>query len=160
MKSRNRFFLIIFSIIVVLLIGSVQVFAENNSGTGLPGSGGTGLPGAGGTGLPGSGGTGLSGSGSSCGHGDASGTLINPLKACNIPEFLIAIVDVLIIFATPLIVIYIMYAGFKFVTAQGNPSEIESARAALLWAVVGGVIVLGAKLILEVIEGTIKAFGV
>lgn len=84
--------------------------------------------------------------------------LINPLKAKSISEFLVAIVDVLLIFATPLIVIYIMYAGFKFVTAQGNPSEIESARAALLWAVVGGVIVLGAKLIIEVIDGTIKAF--
>lgn len=89
--------------------------------------------------------------------GDKVG-LINPLKAKSISEFLVAIVDVLLIFATPLIVIYIMYAGFKFVTAQGNPSEIESARTALLWAVVGGVIVLGAKLIIEVIDGTIKAF--
>jgi hypothetical protein len=84
--------------------------------------------------------------------------LINPIEADSISEFLVAIVDVLLIFATPLIVIYIMYAGFKFVTAQGNPSEIESARTALLWAVVGGVIVLGAKLILEVIQGTIEAF--
>lgn len=84
--------------------------------------------------------------------------LTNPLKAESISEFLIAIVDVLLIFATPIIVLYIMYAGFKFVTAQGNPSEIESARTALLWAVVGGVIVLGAKLILEVIQGTIEAF--
>ena len=135
--------MILFSVIVVSLIGSVQVFAQNNSGNSgtIPNSGN-------------------SGTRADCGHGDAAGTLINPLKACNIPEFLIAIVDVLIIFATPIIVIYIMYAGFKFVTAQGNPSEIESARAALLWAVVGGVIVLGAKLILEVIKGTIAAFGV
>lgn len=90
---------------------------------------------------------------------NSSGTLVNPLKATSITEFLVAIVDVLLIFAMPLIVIYIMYAGFRFVTAQGNPGEIETARTALLWAVVGGVIVLGAKLIIEVIDGTIKAFG-
>lgn len=50
-----------------------------------------------------------------------------------------------------------MYAGYLFVIAQGNPSKIEEARSALLWAVVGGVIVLGANVIYGVINGTIRA---
>ena len=51
-----------------------------------------------------------------------------------------------------------MYAGFLFVTARGDAAQISTARKALLWAVVGGVIALGAKLIIEVIQGTVDAF--
>lgn len=90
--------------------------------------------------------------------GDGSVKLTNPLKSESIPEFLIKIIEVLLVFALPFIVLYIMYAGFLLVTAQGNASEIETARSALLWAIVGGVIVLGAKLIIDVIQGTIAAF--
>lgn len=85
-------------------------------------------------------------------------TLVNPLKAQTISQFLIDLIDVLLVFALPLIVLFIMYAGFLYVTAQGNPGKITTAHTALLWAVVGGVIVLGAKLIVTVIDGTINAF--
>ena len=85
--------------------------------------------------------------------------LFNPLKnTTTIPEFLLKVIDVLLVFALPLIILYIMYAGYLFVTAQGTPAKVSEARSALLWAVVGGVIVLGAKIIVEVIQGTITAF--
>ena len=51
-----------------------------------------------------------------------------------------------------------MYAGFLFVTANGNESQLTQAKNALLWSVVGGVIALGARLILEVIQGTVAVF--
>lgn len=91
-------------------------------------------------------------------NNQGSVTLNNPLKAQSISQFLIDLIDVLLVFALPLIVLFIMYAGFLYVTAQGNPGKITTAHTALLWAVVGGVIVLGAKLIVTVIEGTINAF--
>jgi len=91
-------------------------------------------------------------------NNQGSVTLVNPLKAQTISQFLIDLIDVLLVFALPLIVLFIMYAGFLYVTAQGNPGKITTAHTALLWAVVGGVIVLGAKLIVTVIEGTINAF--
>jgi Type IV secretion system pilin len=84
--------------------------------------------------------------------------LANPIQADNIIEFLEQIIDVLFVFALPIIVIYIMYAGLQFVLARGNPGEIEQARNALLWAIVGGVIILGAKIIITVIAGTIQGF--
>lgn len=87
-----------------------------------------------------------------------AGQLCNPLKFSTITDFLIAIIDVLLIFALPLIILAIMYAGFMFVTAQGDTSKISKARAALTWAVVGGVIALSAKLIISVLQGTIDAF--
>ena len=84
--------------------------------------------------------------------------LKNPLKSKSIEEFLLKIIDVLLVFALPIIVLYIMYAGYLFVTAQGDSGQISTARSALLWAVVGGVIVLGARVIVAVIQGTITAF--
>lgn len=50
-----------------------------------------------------------------------------------------------------------MYAGYLFVTAQGNPGELSAAKKALLTALIGGVIVLGARAILDVVKGTIEA---
>ncbi len=85
-------------------------------------------------------------------------SILNPLSSQTIPEFLYKILDVLLTFAIPIIVLYIMYAGYLFVTAAGNEGQISTAKNALLWAVVGGVIVLGAKLIVSVIQGTVAAF--
>jgi len=83
------------------------------------------------------------------------GQLCNPLKSTSISQFIGKIIDILLIFAQPIIVLFIMYSGYLFVTAQGNSEQISSARTALLWSVVGGVIVLGARVIIQVIEGTV-----
>jgi len=100
------------------------------------------------------------GSVSNPGPGSGVVKLENPLGSENdtIAKFLLKIIDVLLVFAIPIIILFIMYAGFLFVTARGNPSQIETARNALLWSVVGGVIILAAKLIIELIQGTISAF--
>jgi hypothetical protein len=84
------------------------------------------------------------------------GKLCNPLEVDSLDKFLLAIIDVILVFALPIIIFFIMYAGFLFATARGDTSQIEKAKGALLWSVVGGVIVLGAKLIVEVIQGTVS----
>lgn len=92
------------------------------------------------------------------GGNPAAGTLQNPIKSQTILEFIIKIIDVLLIFAVPIIVLFIMYAGFLFVTARGSDSQLTKAKSVLLWAIVGGVIALSAKLIIEVLQGTIEQF--
>ena len=87
-----------------------------------------------------------------------SGQLCNPLNATSITGFLVSVLDVLLVFAVPIIIFFIIYAGFLFVTAQGNASKVETARSALTWAVVGGVIVLGAKILVSVIQNTVSQF--
>lgn len=58
--------------------------------------------------------------------------------------------------AAVLVVMYIIYAGFTFVTAQGNPKKIEDAKQRLLWALIGSGILLGAAAISGVVESTIR----
>jgi hypothetical protein len=55
-----------------------------------------------------------------------------------------------------LVVLAILYSGFKFVTAQGNAKAIEDARTGLLWVLVGAVVLLGATGIAKVLDGTIR----
>lgn len=90
-------------------------------------------------------------------NNQAVGGLGNPLASNTIEGFLLQIIDILLIFALPIIVFFIMYAGFLYVTARGDVEQIKKARTALTWSVVGGVIVLGAKVLIEVIKGTINA---
>lgn len=54
------------------------------------------------------------------------------------------------------VVMYIIYAGFTFVTAQGNPVKITAAKQRLLWALVGAGVLLGATAISKVVENTVK----
>ncbi len=91
-------------------------------------------------------------------HGACSaGTLCNPLKVTTITEFLVAIIDILLIFALPVIIFFIIYSGYLFVTAGGDSGQIEKARGSLTWAIIGGVIILGAKLIITVVQNTVSA---
>lgn len=95
---------------------------------------------------------------SGCGGGSGSVRLCNPLASSTITEFLQSLLNVIMVFAVPLIVFMIIYAGFTYVMARGNESEVGKAHRALLYAVIGGVIILGANAILAVIQGTVDSF--
>jgi len=82
--------------------------------------------------------------------------LDNPLKAENITQLFQTIIDIAIIFAIPLVVFFIIYAGFLYVTARGNESTIERAHKALLYALIGGLLILGANVLIQVVEGTVE----
>lgn len=97
--------------------------------------------------------------GSSGNCGDGSGVILcNPLGNKGLMEFLQDILDVIMVFAVPLIVFMIIYAGFLFVMDRGSDKNLAQAKRALLYAVIGGVIILGAQAILAVVQGTVDAF--
>lgn len=85
-----------------------------------------------------------------------AGQLENPLAFDSLDDVVVAILRILIIFAIPIIILFIIYAGFLYVTSRGNESTIEKAHYALLYAVIGGVIILGAEAILLAIQGTVN----
>ncbi|MFT7507454.1 MAG: hypothetical protein ACI92I_000604 [Acidimicrobiales bacterium] len=86
-----------------------------------------------------------------------SAILKNPLddSISSIPKFFEAIIDIILVFAIPFVVFFIIYAGFKYVTARGNAETIKQAHNALLYALIGGLLILGAKVLLAVITGTV-----
>lgn len=58
--------------------------------------------------------------------------------------------------ASILVVLAILYSGFKFVIAQGNPKEIEEARRGLIWVLIGSLILLGAYGISGALKDTVN----
>jgi len=73
-------------------------------------------------------------------------------------QLIVAILRIFITIATPIIVLFIIYAGFKYVTAQGNAQQVQEATRALTYAIIGAVLIIGAVAISEIIASTVGAF--
>jgi hypothetical protein len=80
-----------------------------------------------------------------------------PIKT--IPEFLLALVDIVFLFGMPIIVLFIIYGGFLFVTAGDNEAQITKARRTILWTLVGAAVLIGAKVIAMAIQATVLSLG-
>lgn len=64
--------------------------------------------------------------------------------------------DVILPVGGVIAVIFIIYSGFLFVTAQGNETKLATAKKAFLYAAIGTAILLGAWAISLAIESTIN----
>lgn len=80
------------------------------------------------------------------------------IKPKSIEELVLAVLNILIVIATPIIVLFIIYAGFLYVTAQGNAEQTKQATRALTYAIIGGVLILGAVALAEVLKNIVAAF--
>ncbi len=85
-------------------------------------------------------------------------TLDNPITSNNIDELLVKILDIMMTIGLPIIIFFFIFSGFKFVLARGNPTKLEDAKRAFMWTVVGAAILLGAKVLASVIQGTVDIF--
>lgn len=93
------------------------------------------------------------------GAGNNSVQLINPLHATNLSMFVKDILDFVIRIGTIIVILMMVFVGYKFVVAQGAPGKIEEARAMLLWTIVGALILLGSQAISIAIQATVKSLG-
>lgn len=84
-------------------------------------------------------------------------TIANPLKFKTLDELLTAILRAAIQLGTVVLTLALIWTGFLFVAARGREEEIRSARNALMYTIIGGLILLGATAIKEVIEATITS---
>lgn len=83
----------------------------------------------------------------------------NPTNAGNdLMSLLTAILNKVVMpIAAVAVTIWIIWAGFSYVLAQGNPAKIEKAHQRLLWSLIGAGILLGAAGISLVVQHTIQA---
>lgn len=88
-------------------------------------------------------------------------TLTNPLAGGGIhslTDFLEALLELVVLIGFPLIVLFIVWIGFRFVqeSAAGNAEKIKELRGLLLWAIVGALILLGAQALSIAIQATVE----
>lgn len=86
--------------------------------------------------------------------------LCNPLKYDSFCQIIGLLLDAALIIGIPVAVLFIVYAGFKFVIARGSPNELAEARTNLFNTLIGIGIFVGASLIAKVIIGTLAQLGV
>jgi hypothetical protein len=131
---------ILLSLLVVTLLTAPNLSFAIGGGDAVPGKGGDEVP-------------------ANPSGGDLSYKLENPLAFDSVEEFIVAILNVVIVLATPIVVLFIIFAGFKYVTAGGNSEKITQATQALTYAIIGGVLIIGAVAIAEIIKNLVTSFG-
>jgi len=98
------------------------------------------------------------------GTGDGGGTstnvtvkIENPLDSGieTLPDFIEAVIKIVLIVGIPIVALAIIYTGFLFVSAQGNPEKLTKAKKALVYTLIGAVLLLGAFVIANAISETV-----
>lgn len=75
-------------------------------------------------------------------------------------NFLNKILEFVIRIGTVVVVLMTVWVGYLFVVAQGKEEKIREARQALLWTIVGALILLGSQAIAVAIKATVQAISV
>ncbi len=95
--------------------------------------------------------------------GDAGGPindpvvmLDNPLGSTSLNDLISNILGIVVQIGSIVVILMLVYVGFLFVIARGEPGAIIKARQALLYTVIGALILLGAQAISMGITETVK----
>jgi len=83
--------------------------------------------------------------------------LQNPLKVSTIGDAVKFFVNTLIKIAIPVIVVFFLWAGLKFILAQGNQAELTKAKNIFWYTIIGTLLILGAWTITNAIIGTVNS---
>lgn len=96
------------------------------------------------------------------GGGDTTKTtLANPLGAGgdpidNIGElFGDILTEIIIPVSIALGIVFIIWAGFNFILAQGNPDKLKGARGRLFATIIGVTIIISAQILLDILLATV-----
>jgi len=84
-------------------------------------------------------------------------TIRNPLGSglTTIPAFIEAIINIVLVVGVPIVTLAIIYSGFLFVKARGNPEELTKAKKTLMYTLIGAALLLGSWVIAQAIKGTV-----
>lgn len=164
MKKIQIFLVFLLTVIIISNVATITASAQSE-GTGVSTqTTGTGSYG-GGVSTPTTG-TGASSGGvsnptTSSNSQSSTFTLQNPLNSkitslgALVQNFVVIFSYIAILFA----VLVLIYIGFRYVLAQGNPAEMSKLSTWLGWTVVGIAIIIGARLIIQVVINTLSSTG-
>ncbi len=84
--------------------------------------------------------------------------LINPIgpNLDTLEDFIVKIIEIVLYIIVPILALMIIYTGFLFVSAQGNPEKLKKAKSALAFTLIGAALILGAFVITSAIKSTVE----
>lgn len=80
---------------------------------------------------------------------------LGPNGAQDLPGLIKEILKIVMLIGVPIVTLSIIYTGFLFVKAQGNPEQITKAKGALTYTLIGAALLLGAFVISSAIKSTV-----
>jgi len=83
------------------------------------------------------------------------GTLKNPTSFSTIQDFIAAFLKGIVEISLPILTLFIVYAGFLFVSARGNQSKLETAKENFVYVIIGAILILGAWILATLIGATV-----
>ena len=86
--------------------------------------------------------------------------LQNPLKVDSIKAVILLAVDIMIYVGIAFAILAIIFVGFKFVMAQGNPDKISEAKEWFLYIIIGLAVLISARVIVDIVQNTLTKSGV
>ena len=75
-----------------------------------------------------------------------------------IPQFIKAVLGLIVKIGIPVASVFLIWAGFLFLTAQGNESKLSSAKKTFVWACIGFGVLLAAWIFAFTAETIITSF--
>jgi len=78
-----------------------------------------------------------------------SAKLDNPLGVSTVPEVISRLIKIMLGLVGTVSLVVFIYAGFLWITAQGKPDQINKGKQAMIWAVVGILVVFSSYAILK-----------
>jgi cytochrome c biogenesis protein CcdA len=88
-----------------------------------------------------------------CGAGQKC--LQNPLRFGSIETFIQGVLQAIVMIALPIITVFIVYAGFKYISARGKPDALRESNKNLMYVVIGATLILSAWVLATLIGGTV-----
>jgi hypothetical protein len=85
--------------------------------------------------------------------------LTNPLAAKGITSvqgLLAEVLKVVVQVGLVVVMFFIIYAGFLYVTAAGDETKIKAAHATFKNTIIGAIILLGAQVLATILDNTVK----
>ncbi len=85
--------------------------------------------------------------------------LRNPLEERGITDMtglLRVVLSAFMAIMFPITVLFIVYTGFLFLTAQGNPAKISQAKEYLIYTIIGALLILGSYALSTAIRATVN----
>lgn len=86
-------------------------------------------------------------------------TLKNPLKVNSIGELVQNFVEIFSYIVILGAVLALIWVGLQFILARGNPAKMTELKGWLFWILIGVAVVIGARLIIQVVINTLAASG-
>ena len=84
----------------------------------------------------------------------AQSTFSNPASIPDFQTFIADFLKAVVQISLPILTLFIVYAGFKFVFARGKPEGISEAKKNFLYVILGGILILGAWVLATLIAST------